>query len=191
MPWRGTLTTIGAKVVLKEKFETGAIDFKPLLSKVKAAQPDVDLHGLLCQRGPAHHEASQGTAASMRSSSPAARPGSPFPSSSTGRRRRPNMSSAPRSGLPRSSIRARRRSRTNTRPNMATIPSYHGASAYAAMYVTADALDRRKELDPGRHPRRAEVNESHYGLRTGQVRGQGRLSEPELRRHLCHPGPKA
>jgi branched-chain amino acid transport system substrate-binding protein len=32
---------IGAKVVLKEKFETGAIDFKPLLSKVKAAQPEV------------------------------------------------------------------------------------------------------------------------------------------------------
>ena len=32
---------LGIKVVLKEKFETGAIDFKPLLSKVKAAQPDV------------------------------------------------------------------------------------------------------------------------------------------------------
>ncbi|HET7318508.1 MAG TPA: ABC transporter substrate-binding protein, partial [Nitrospirota bacterium] len=32
---------IGAKVVIKEKFETGAIDFRPLLSKVKAAQPDV------------------------------------------------------------------------------------------------------------------------------------------------------
>jgi len=33
--------SFGARVVLKEKFETGAIDFKPLLSKVKAAQPDV------------------------------------------------------------------------------------------------------------------------------------------------------
>src|SRR5512143_3082488 len=30
---------IGATVVLKEKFETGAIDFKPLLGKVRQAQP--------------------------------------------------------------------------------------------------------------------------------------------------------
>jgi branched-chain amino acid transport system substrate-binding protein len=33
--------TLGTTVVAKEAFETGAIDFKPLLSKVKAAQPDV------------------------------------------------------------------------------------------------------------------------------------------------------
>jgi hypothetical protein len=32
---------IGVKVVLKEKYEAGSVDFKPLLSKVKAAQPDV------------------------------------------------------------------------------------------------------------------------------------------------------
>jgi len=32
---------LGIQVALKEKFETGAIDFKPLLSKVKAAQPEV------------------------------------------------------------------------------------------------------------------------------------------------------
>ena len=33
--------TLGAKVVLKEKFETGTIDFRPLLGKVRVAQPDV------------------------------------------------------------------------------------------------------------------------------------------------------
>ncbi|HSB30935.1 MAG TPA: ABC transporter substrate-binding protein, partial [Candidatus Sulfobium mesophilum] len=32
---------IGMKVLLKEKYEAGSVDFKPLLSKVKAAQPDV------------------------------------------------------------------------------------------------------------------------------------------------------
>ncbi|HXX81033.1 MAG TPA: ABC transporter substrate-binding protein [Thermodesulfovibrionales bacterium] len=32
---------IGVKVILKEKYEAGSVDFKPLLSKVKAAQPDV------------------------------------------------------------------------------------------------------------------------------------------------------
>jgi branched-chain amino acid transport system substrate-binding protein len=32
---------LGANVVLKEKFETGSIDFRPLLGKVRAAQPDV------------------------------------------------------------------------------------------------------------------------------------------------------
>ncbi len=32
---------IGVKVVLKEKYEKGSGDFKPILSKVKAAQPDV------------------------------------------------------------------------------------------------------------------------------------------------------
>ena len=32
---------IGVQVVLKEKYEAGSVDFKPLLSKVKAAQPDV------------------------------------------------------------------------------------------------------------------------------------------------------
>lgn len=31
----------GVKTVLKEKYEKGAVDFKPILSKVKAAQPDV------------------------------------------------------------------------------------------------------------------------------------------------------
>jgi branched-chain amino acid transport system substrate-binding protein len=32
---------IGLKVLLKEKYEAGAVDFKPLLSKVKAVNPDV------------------------------------------------------------------------------------------------------------------------------------------------------
>ena len=31
----------GIKVLLKEKYEAGSVDFKPLLSKVKAAQPEV------------------------------------------------------------------------------------------------------------------------------------------------------
>ena len=32
---------LGARIVLKEKFETGAIDFRPLLAKIREAQPDV------------------------------------------------------------------------------------------------------------------------------------------------------
>ena len=32
---------LGMKVLLKGKYETGSIDFRPILSKVKAAQPDV------------------------------------------------------------------------------------------------------------------------------------------------------
>lgn len=32
---------VGTKVLLKEKYEAGSVDFKPILSKVKAAQPDV------------------------------------------------------------------------------------------------------------------------------------------------------
>jgi branched-chain amino acid transport system substrate-binding protein len=32
---------LGMKVVLKEKYESGAVDFKPILSKVKSKRPDV------------------------------------------------------------------------------------------------------------------------------------------------------
>ncbi len=32
---------LGMKVLLREKYEAGSVDFKPLLTKVKAAQPDV------------------------------------------------------------------------------------------------------------------------------------------------------
>ncbi len=32
---------LGMKVLLKEKYEAGSVDFKPLLSKVKAARPDI------------------------------------------------------------------------------------------------------------------------------------------------------
>jgi len=32
---------VGMKVLVKEKYEKGAVDFKPILSKVKAAAPDV------------------------------------------------------------------------------------------------------------------------------------------------------
>ncbi|HXX58817.1 MAG TPA: ABC transporter substrate-binding protein [Thermodesulfovibrionales bacterium] len=32
---------LGMKVLLKEKYEAGSVDFKPLLTKIKAAQPDV------------------------------------------------------------------------------------------------------------------------------------------------------
>ena len=34
-------TKAGMKVLMKEKYEKGAVDFKPILSKVKAANPDV------------------------------------------------------------------------------------------------------------------------------------------------------
>ena len=53
---------IGIQVVLKEKYEAGAPDFKPILSKVKSLSPDVDLHGLLRHGRLPADEADQGAA---------------------------------------------------------------------------------------------------------------------------------
>ncbi len=35
------VTNLGMKVLVKEQYEKGAVDFKPILSKIKAAKPDV------------------------------------------------------------------------------------------------------------------------------------------------------
>jgi len=58
-------------------------------------------------------------------------------------------------------------------------PSYHGASAYAALFVTADALNRAKDWTPtlSATPSRQRTSRPPTAR---QVRGQGRLPEPEL-----------
>ena len=67
-------------------------------------------------------------------------------------------------------------------------PSYHGASAYAALFVVKDALDRAKNWEPGRDTRRAEGDQYQDRLRPRKIFGQRWVSEPELHGHAGHPG---
>lgn len=135
---------IGATVVLKEKFETGAIDFKPLLSKVKAAQPDVvytvsyanEAQLIMKQAMELRLDAKlfAGGAAGFAISEfvDGAKEAAEYVVSAT-------------LWTPQVKYPGAREFANKYKTKHGDFPSYHGASAYAAMYVTADALVRAKD----------------------------------------------
>lgn len=135
---------IGAKIVLKEKFETGAIDFKPLLSKVKAAQPEViysvsyanEAQLLMKQIKELRLDAKlfAGGAA-----------GFAIPEFIDGAKDAADYVVSATLWTPQLKYPGTKEFAEKYKARHKDYPSYHGASAYAAIYVTADALKRAKD----------------------------------------------
>ena len=134
---------IGAKVVVKEKFETGAIDFKPLLSKVKAAQPDVtytvayanEAQLIMKQAKELRIDAKLYTGGAA---------GFAIPEFINGAKDAAEYVVSATLWTPQAKYPGARAFADKYKTKYGDYPSYHGASAYAALYVTANALDRAK-----------------------------------------------
>lgn len=138
---------MGIKVLMKEGYEHGAIDFKPLLIKVKAAKPDLvymisyvmdaallmrqskelDFNPKLFVGGGAGFTLPEfgknaGDASQNVFSADLWSPKAPYPGA--------------------------KEYFDNYMAKFKTATEYHGAEAYASLYVLADALKRAKELTP-------------------------------------------
>jgi branched-chain amino acid transport system substrate-binding protein len=138
---------IGAKVVLKEKFETGAIDFKPLLSKVKAAQPDViytvayanEAQLIMKQAKELRIDAKLYTGGAA---------GFAIPEFIKGAQDAAEYVISATLWTPQLKYPGAKEFADKYKAKHGDYPSYHGASAYAALFVTADALNRAKDWTP-------------------------------------------
>ncbi len=138
---------LGIKVVLKEKYEAGSVDFKPLLSKVKAAQPDVlymvsyvmDAALLMKQIKELRIDAKLFAGGAAGFAIPEfivnARDASEYVISAT-------------LWTPQLKFPGAKEYAEKYKARYGAYPSYHGASAYSAIYVLKDALERAKDWTP-------------------------------------------
>ncbi len=134
---------LGVKVVLKEKFETGAIDFRPVLGKVRAAQPDViytvsyanEAQLLMKQIKELRVDAKlfAGGAA-----------GFAIPEFIDGAKDAAEYVVSATLWTPQLKYPGTKEFAEKYKAKYNDYPSYHGASAYAALFVVKDALDRAK-----------------------------------------------
>ncbi len=134
---------IGAKVMLKEKFETGSIDFRPILGTVRQAQPDVvytvsyanEAQLLMKQIKELRLDAKlfAGGAA-----------GFAIPEFIEGARDAAEYVVSATLWTPQVKYPGAKEFAEKYKAKYNAYPSYHGASAYAAIYVVKDALDRAK-----------------------------------------------
>lgn len=141
------LEKLGAKALVYEKFETGAIDFKPLLSKVKAARPDVvyvvsyanEAQMIMKQAKELRVEAKlfAGGAA-----------GFAIPEFIDGAKDAGEYVVSATLWTPQLKYPGARAFAEKYKAKYGEYPSYHGASAYAALHVAADALARAKTRSP-------------------------------------------
>ena len=139
--------TLGAKVVLKEKFETGSIDFRPILGTVRQAQPDVvytvsyanEAQLLMKQIKELRIDAKlfAGGAA-----------GFAIPEFVEGAREAAEYVISATLWTPQVKYPGAREFAEKYKAKYNAYPSYHGASAYAAIYVVKDALERTKTESP-------------------------------------------
>jgi branched-chain amino acid transport system substrate-binding protein len=138
---------LGIKVLLKEKYEAGSVDFKPLLSKVKAAQPDVlymvsyvmDASLLMKQIKELRLDAKLFAGGAAGFAIPEfidnAKDAAEYVISAT-------------LWTPQLKFPGTKEYAENYKKKFGDYPSYHGASAYSAMYVLKDALGRAKSWTP-------------------------------------------
>jgi len=139
--------SLGAKVVLKEKYEAGSVDFRPLLSKVKAARPDViymvsyvmDASLLMKQIKELRLEAKlfAGGAA-----------GFAIPEFIDNAKDAAEYAVSATLWMPQVKFAGAREYAEKYKKKYGDYPSYHGASAYSAMYVLKDTLERAKAWTP-------------------------------------------
>jgi len=138
---------IGMKILLKEKYEAGAVDFKPLLSKVKAANPDViymisyvmDASLLMRQIKELRIDAKlfAGGAA-----------GFAIPEFIDNAKDASEYAITATLWTPKLNYPGAKEFAEKYKKKHGDYPSYHGASAYAAMYTLSSALEKAKKWTP-------------------------------------------
>ncbi|MGE5807892.1 MAG: ABC transporter substrate-binding protein [Nitrospirota bacterium] len=138
---------IGAKVVIKEKFETGAIDFRPLLSKVKAAQPDVVYTVAYANEAQLLMKQAKEMRVDAKLYSGGAA-GFAIPEFIKGAQDAAEYVVSATLWTPQLKYPGAKEFAEKYKTKYGDYPSYHGASAYAALFVTADALGRAKAWTP-------------------------------------------
>ncbi len=138
---------LGIKVVLKEKYESGAVDFKPLLSKVKARRPDViymvsyvmDAALLMRQIKELRIDAKLFAGGAAGFAIPEfienAKDASEYVVTAT-------------LWSPQVSYPGAKEFAEKYKSRYGKYPSYHGAEAYSALYVIKDVLERAKSWTP-------------------------------------------
>ncbi|NTW59471.1 MAG: ABC transporter substrate-binding protein [Nitrospirae bacterium] len=136
--------SFGAKVVLKEKFETGAIDFKPLLSKVKAEQPDVIYTVAYANEAQLIMKQAKELRIDAKLYSGGAA-GFAIPEFIKGAQDAAEYVVSATLWTPQLKYPGAKEFADKYKAKHGDYPSYHGASAYAALFVTADALNRAKD----------------------------------------------
>lgn len=139
--------TIGMKVLAKEKYEKGAVDFKPILTKVKSLNPDViymvsyvmDASLLMKQIKELRIDARLFAGGAAGFAIPEflynAKDAAEYVMTAT-------LWSA------QAKYPGAREFAEQYKAKYGDYPSYHGAEAHAALYVIADAIERAKSLSP-------------------------------------------
>ena len=138
---------LGIKVVLNEKYEAGAVDFKPILSQVKAKRPDViymvsyvmDAALLMRQIKELRIDAKlfAGGAA-----------GFAIPEFIENAKDAAEYVVTATLWSPFAPYKGAREFAEKYKSRYGKYPSYHGAEAYSALYVLKDALERAKAMEP-------------------------------------------
>lgn len=138
---------LGIKVLLKERYESGSIDFKPILSKVKAAQPDVlfmvsyvmDASLLMKQIKELRIDVKLFAGGAAGFAIPEfidnAKDAAEYVISAT-------------LWTPQLKYPGAKEYAGKYNAKYKDFPSYHGASAYSAIYVLKDTLERAKDFSP-------------------------------------------
>jgi branched-chain amino acid transport system substrate-binding protein len=134
---------LNIQVLLKEKFETGAIDFKPLLSKVKASQPDVIYTVSYANEAQLIMKQAKELRIDAKLYAGGAA-GFAIPEFIDGAKDAAEYVVSATLWTPQVKYAGAREFAEKYKAKYKDYPSYHGASAYAALYVTADALARAK-----------------------------------------------
>jgi branched-chain amino acid transport system substrate-binding protein len=137
----------GMKVLVKEQYEKGAVDFRPILSKVKASKPDViymvsyvmDASLLMRQIKELRIDANlyAGGAA-----------GFAIPEFIQNAKEASELVMTATLWSPQTTYPKSREFAEKYKTLYKDYPSYHGAEAYSALYVIADVLNRAKGLTP-------------------------------------------
>ncbi len=138
---------LGIKVLLKEKYEAGSIDFKPILSKVKAAQPDVlfmvsyvmDASLLMKQIKELRIDVKLFAGGAAGFSIPE------FPDNA---KEAADYVISATLWTPQLKYPGAKEYAAKYKAKYKDFPSYHGASAYSAIYVLKDTLERAKDYTP-------------------------------------------
>ncbi len=138
---------LGIKVLLKEKYEKGAVDFKPVLTKVKSLRPDVvymvsyvmDAALLMRQIKELRLDANLFAGGAAGFAIPEfvdnAKDASEYVVTST-------------LWSPQVKYKGSKEYAEKYKKMYGDYPSYHGAAAYAALFVAKDALERAKAWTP-------------------------------------------
>jgi branched-chain amino acid transport system substrate-binding protein len=138
---------IGMKVVVKEKYEKGAVDFKPILTKVKAEKPDViymvsyvmDASLLMKQIKELRIDAKLFAGGAAGFAIPEfihnAKDAAEYVVTATLWSTQVKYPGA-------------KEFAEKYKGKFGDYPSYHGAEAYSALYIIKDAIERAKSMDP-------------------------------------------